>query len=60
METLDEVPAHVWKGLPPGLSLGPSAVDQSRVGESTTPPPWTSGLFYSLKIRLKNRIKMKK
>lgn len=39
METLDEVPAHVWKGLPPGLSLGPSAVDQSRVGESTTPPP---------------------
>lgn len=45
METLDEVPAHVWKGLPAGLSLGPSAVDQSRVGESNTPPSWKSGGF---------------
>lgn len=33
VETLDEVPAHVWKGLPDCLSLGPSAVNQSRVGE---------------------------
>ncbi|KAM3621758.1 uncharacterized protein V6R79_015559 [Siganus canaliculatus] len=32
VETLDEIPAHVWKGLPDGLSLGPSAVNQSRVG----------------------------
>lgn len=33
VETLDEVPAHVWKGLPDCLSLAPSAVDQGRVGE---------------------------
>jgi len=33
VETLDEVPGHVWKGLPDCLSLGPSAVNQSRVGE---------------------------
>lgn len=34
METLEEIPAHVWKGLPDCLSLRPSAVNQSRVGES--------------------------
>lgn len=34
VETLEEIPAHVWKGLPDCLSLGPSAVNQSRVGES--------------------------
>lgn len=34
VETLEEIPAHVWKGLPDGLSLGPSEVNQSRVGES--------------------------
>lgn len=34
VETLDDIPAHVWKGLPDCLSLGPSAVNQSRVGES--------------------------
>lgn len=33
VETLDEIPAHVWKGLPDCLSLGPSAINQSRVGE---------------------------
>ncbi|XP_074500288.1 PR domain zinc finger protein 2 [Sebastes fasciatus] len=36
VETLDEVPAHVWTGLPDGLSLGPSAINQSRVGVWTT------------------------
>uniref|UniRef100_A0A3Q3WB86 C2H2-type domain-containing protein n=1 Tax=Mola mola TaxID=94237 RepID=A0A3Q3WB86_MOLML len=33
VETLDEIPAHVWKGLPECLSLGPSVVNPSRVGE---------------------------
>lgn len=33
VETLDEIPAHVWKGLPDCLSLGSSAVNQSRIGE---------------------------
>ncbi|XP_029007591.1 PR domain zinc finger protein 2 [Betta splendens] len=32
VETLDEIPAHVWKGLPDCLSLGPSAVNQNRIG----------------------------
>ncbi|XP_011612284.2 PR domain zinc finger protein 2 isoform X2 [Takifugu rubripes] len=32
VETLDEVPAHVWEGLPDCLRLGPSAVNRSRVG----------------------------
>ncbi|KAL7407913.1 hypothetical protein ABVT39_015570 [Epinephelus coioides] len=32
VETLDEIPAHVWKGLPDCLTLGPSAINQSRVG----------------------------
>ncbi|TDH13844.1 hypothetical protein EPR50_G00037880 [Perca flavescens] len=32
VETLDEIPAHVWKGLPDCLSLRPSAINQSRVG----------------------------
>lgn len=36
VETLDDIPAHVWKGLPDCLSLGPSAVNQSRVGELKT------------------------
>lgn len=31
-ETLDQVPARVWEGLPDCLRLGPSAVNQSRVG----------------------------
>lgn len=33
VETLDEVPAHVWKGLPDCLSLRPSTINRSRVGE---------------------------
>lgn len=33
VETLSEIPAHVWKGLPDCVSLGPSAVHQSRIGE---------------------------
>uniref|UniRef100_A0A3Q3SER9 PR domain containing 2, with ZNF domain b n=1 Tax=Mastacembelus armatus TaxID=205130 RepID=A0A3Q3SER9_9TELE len=32
VETLDEVPAHMWRGLPECLSLGPSAINQSRIG----------------------------
>uniref|UniRef100_A0A672ZZU1 PR domain containing 2, with ZNF domain b n=1 Tax=Sphaeramia orbicularis TaxID=375764 RepID=A0A672ZZU1_9TELE len=32
VESLDEIPPHVWKGLPDCLSLGPSAVNQSRIG----------------------------
>ncbi|XP_070693102.1 PR domain zinc finger protein 2 [Pempheris klunzingeri] len=32
VETLDEIPAHVWTGLPDCLSLGPSAINQSRIG----------------------------
>ncbi|XP_068598561.1 PR domain zinc finger protein 2 [Brachionichthys hirsutus] len=32
VERLDEIPARVWKELPDCLSLGPSAVNQSRVG----------------------------
>ncbi|XP_059184708.1 PR domain zinc finger protein 2 [Centropristis striata] len=32
VETLDQIPAHVWKGLPDCLSLGPSAINQSRIG----------------------------
>ncbi|XP_076616739.1 PR domain zinc finger protein 2 [Chaetodon auriga] len=32
VETLEEIPAHVWKGLPDCLSLGPSAINQSRIG----------------------------
>ncbi|KAM9759025.1 PR domain zinc finger protein 2 isoform 1-T1 [Menidia menidia] len=32
VETLEEIPAHVWTGLPDCLNLGRSAVNQSRVG----------------------------
>uniref|UniRef100_A0A3Q3NBY3 SET domain-containing protein n=1 Tax=Labrus bergylta TaxID=56723 RepID=A0A3Q3NBY3_9LABR len=32
VETLDEIPAPVWKGLPDCLSLGPSAINQNRIG----------------------------
>ncbi|XP_056254320.1 PR domain zinc finger protein 2 [Seriola aureovittata] len=32
VETLDEIPAHMWKGLPESLSLRPSAINQSRIG----------------------------
>ncbi|XP_021465029.2 PR domain zinc finger protein 2 [Oncorhynchus mykiss] len=32
METLADIPHHVWKSLPDGLRLSPSAVDQSRIG----------------------------
>lgn len=32
MESLDEIPSHVWTGLPDCLSLGYSAVNQSRIG----------------------------
>ncbi|KAG8007706.1 Kazrin [Nibea albiflora] len=32
VETLEEIPAHVWKGLPDSLSLRPSAINQSRIG----------------------------
>ncbi|XP_043107988.1 PR domain zinc finger protein 2 [Puntigrus tetrazona] len=31
-ETLDDIPAHVWKGLPNSMKLGPSAVNPSRIG----------------------------
>lgn len=33
METLADIPHHVWKSLPDGLRLSPSAVDPSRIGE---------------------------
>ncbi|XP_023153873.2 PR domain zinc finger protein 2 isoform X2 [Amphiprion ocellaris] len=32
VESLEEIPAHVWKGLPDCLNLRPSAVNQSRIG----------------------------
>ncbi|KAG7244728.1 hypothetical protein INR49_029747, partial [Caranx melampygus] len=32
VETLDEIPGHVWKGLPDTLSLRPSAINQNRIG----------------------------
>ncbi|XP_045932037.1 PR domain zinc finger protein 2 isoform X1 [Micropterus dolomieu] len=32
VETLDEIPAHMWRGLPDCLSLRPSVINQSRVG----------------------------
>ncbi len=32
-EILDDIPAHVWKGLPDSMKLGPSAVNPSRIGE---------------------------
>ncbi|XP_056107403.1 PR domain zinc finger protein 2 isoform X1 [Rhinichthys klamathensis goyatoka] len=31
-ETLDDIPAHVWKGLPNSMKLGPSAVNPNRIG----------------------------
>ncbi|XP_026117081.1 PR domain zinc finger protein 2-like isoform X2 [Carassius auratus] len=31
-ETLDDIPAHVWKGLPNSMKLGPSAVTPNRIG----------------------------
>lgn len=33
VETLEEIPAHVWKGLPDCLSLAPSAINPNRIGE---------------------------
>lgn len=33
VETLDEIPAHMWTGLPDCLSLRPSAINQSRIGK---------------------------
>ncbi|KAJ0068925.1 hypothetical protein NL108_015160 [Boleophthalmus pectinirostris] len=36
VETLDEVPPHMWAGLPGYLSLGHSAVNQNRIGVWTT------------------------
>ncbi|RVE73310.1 hypothetical protein OJAV_G00046690 [Oryzias javanicus] len=32
VESLEEIPAHVWKGLPICLNLGPSAINQNRIG----------------------------
>ncbi|XP_010776506.1 PR domain zinc finger protein 2 [Notothenia coriiceps] len=32
VESRDTIPAHVWKGLPDCLHLGPSAINPSRVG----------------------------
>lgn len=32
-ETLDDIPAHVLKGLPDSMKLGQSAVNSSRIGE---------------------------
>ncbi|KAI4875072.1 hypothetical protein NFI96_033367, partial [Prochilodus magdalenae] len=31
-ETLDDIPAHVWRGLPDSMSLSPSAVNPNRIG----------------------------
>ncbi|XP_066528058.1 PR domain zinc finger protein 2 [Hoplias malabaricus] len=31
-ETLDDIPAHIWKGLPESMSLCPSAVNTNRIG----------------------------
>ncbi|XP_026999735.2 PR domain zinc finger protein 2 isoform X1 [Tachysurus fulvidraco] len=31
-ETLVDIPAHVWRGLPDGLRLAPSAVNPDRIG----------------------------
>ncbi|KAK3536656.1 hypothetical protein QTP86_015465 [Hemibagrus guttatus] len=31
-ETLVDIPAHVWRGLPDGLKLAPSAVNPNRIG----------------------------
>ncbi|KAG7319082.1 hypothetical protein KOW79_017556 [Hemibagrus wyckioides] len=31
-ETLVDIPAHVWRGLPDGLRLAPSAVNPNRIG----------------------------
>ncbi|XP_051528105.1 PR domain zinc finger protein 2-like [Myxocyprinus asiaticus] len=31
-ETLDDIPAHVWRGLPNSMKLGPSAVNPNRIG----------------------------
>uniref|UniRef100_A0A8C6T0E5 SET domain-containing protein n=1 Tax=Neogobius melanostomus TaxID=47308 RepID=A0A8C6T0E5_9GOBI len=39
VETLDEVPPHVWTGLPNYLSLGHSAVNPNRIGV------WTNRLI---------------
>uniref|UniRef100_A0A3B3ZKV8 Uncharacterized protein n=1 Tax=Periophthalmus magnuspinnatus TaxID=409849 RepID=A0A3B3ZKV8_9GOBI len=36
VETLDEVPPHMWAGLPDYLSLGHSAVNENRIGVWTT------------------------
>uniref|UniRef100_A0AAV2M8H9 Uncharacterized protein n=1 Tax=Knipowitschia caucasica TaxID=637954 RepID=A0AAV2M8H9_KNICA len=36
VETVDEVPPHVWAGLPDYLSLGHSHVNQNRIGVWTT------------------------
>lgn len=33
METLDDVPEHVLRGLPEDVRLFPSAVDKTRLGE---------------------------
>lgn len=32
-ETMNDIPAHVWRGLPNSMKLGPSAVDPNRIGE---------------------------
>ncbi|XP_061584271.1 PR domain zinc finger protein 2 [Cololabis saira] len=32
VETLDDIPANVWNGLPDCLHLGPSDINQSRIG----------------------------
>uniref|UniRef100_A0AAY4F031 PR domain containing 2, with ZNF domain b n=1 Tax=Denticeps clupeoides TaxID=299321 RepID=A0AAY4F031_9TELE len=32
LETLDDIPPHVWKGLPEDMMLRPSAVDGNRIG----------------------------
>ncbi|XP_036415251.1 PR domain zinc finger protein 2 [Colossoma macropomum] len=38
-ETLDDIPAHVWRGLPDSMSLSPSAVNPNRIGV------WASSLI---------------
>ncbi|XP_034540547.1 PR domain zinc finger protein 2 isoform X2 [Notolabrus celidotus] len=36
VESLEEIPAHVWTGLPDCLSLAPSAINQNRIGVYAT------------------------
>lgn len=50
VETLDEIPPHVWKGLPDSLSLGTSAINPSRIGGeiSVTVPYFENCKFHKI------------